>query len=367
VVWVANRDNPITNPSSAKLSITNNSELVLSDSQGLSIWKTTNNTTREGARASAVILDSGNFVLQFPNGTYIWQSFDHPTDTVLPTMRFILSYKAQSAATRLFAWKGPDDPSSGDFSLGMDPTSNLQIFIWNGTLPYCRSSVLQGVSVGGGIYQSNGTSIMYQAIVNTGDSLYFMYTVSPGSPYIRMSLDYTGKLRLLSWNSTISSWALVSEAPHADCDLYASCGPFGYCDHMGATPTCRCLDGFVLIDSLNFSRGCRRMESLKCGNENYFTTMPDVKLPDRFLHIRNRSFDQCASDCTRNCSCVAYAHANLSIAGTTGDTSRCLVWTGDLMDMGKSVLLENLYIRLGESPGTLHHSFLDVKVVLVRS
>jgi hypothetical protein len=261
VVWVANRDNPITNPSSAKLSITNNSELVLSDSQGLSIWKTTNNTTREGARASAVILDSGNFVLQFPNGTYIWQSFDHPTDTVLPTMRFILSYKAQSAATRLFAWKGPDDPSSGDFSLGMDPTSNLQIFIWNGTLPYCRSSVLQGVSVGGGIYQSNGTSIMYQAIVNTGDSLYFMYTVSPGSPYIRMSLDYTGKLRLLSWNSTISSWALVSEAPHADCDLYASCGPFGYCDHMGATPTCRYLDGFVLIDSLNFSRGCRRAKN----------------------------------------------------------------------------------------------------------
>jgi hypothetical protein len=35
-----------------------------------------------------------------------------------------------------------------------------------------------------------------------------------------------------------------------------------------------------------------------------------------------------------------------------GDTSRCLVWTGDLIDMEKASFSENLYVRLGESPGT---------------
>ena len=81
-------------------------------------------------------------------------------------------------------------------------------------------------------------------------------------------------------------------------------------------------------------------------------TMPNMKIPDKFLHIKNRTFDQCEAECTRNCSCMAYAYANLSTAGTTGGASRCLVWTGDLIDMEKASLLENLYIRLGESPGT---------------
>ena len=81
--------------------------------------------------------------------------------------------------------------------------------------------------------------------------------------------------------------------------------------------------------------------------------MPNMKVPDKFLHIRNRSFDQCAAVCTLNCSCVAYSYANLSNVGTTGDTSRCLVWTDDPIDMEKASFLDNLmYIRLGQSPGT---------------
>ncbi|CAN6236356.1 unnamed protein product [Urochloa humidicola] len=366
VVWVANRDNPITTPSSAKLTITNNSELVLSDSRGRSIWKTMNNSTREGAGAFAVILNSGNFVLRLPNGTDIWQSFDHPTDTLLPTMRFILSYKAQSA-TRLISWKGHDDPSTGDISFGMDPTSNLQGLVWNRTLLYFRVFVVNGMSVTGGTYQSNGTSIIitYEETINTRDELYYMYSVSPGSPYTRLSLDYTGKLRGLSWNSSTSSWVVNSEHPAANCDLYASCGPFSYCDHTEAIPACHCPDGFEVVDRLNFSRGCQRKEALKCGKGNYFTTMSNMKVPDNFLHIRNRSFDQCAAECTRTCSCVAYAYADLSNAGAVGDTSRCLVWTGGLIDMGKAINLENLYIRLGKSPVQKKSKLLKILLPII--
>ena len=48
---------------------------------------------------------------------------------------------------------------------------------------------------------------------------------------------------------------------------------------------------------------------------------------------------------------MAYAYANIS-AASTGDTSRCLVWTGDLIDMEKTSFAENLYVRLGGSAGT---------------
>ena len=86
VVWVANRDNPITTPSSAKLAINNNLTLSLSDSKGHTHWATTSNVTMGGTTAFAKLLNSGNFVLQ-SGVDVIWQSFDHPTDTILPTIQ----------------------------------------------------------------------------------------------------------------------------------------------------------------------------------------------------------------------------------------------------------------------------------------
>ena len=113
VVWVANRDSPISNHSSVKLTITNSSEMVLFDSEGRSVWMTANTTTAGGDDgAVAVLLDSGNFVLRLLNGTVVWQSIHHPTDTILPNTTFLLSYKAQVVES-LVAWKGPDDPSEG--------------------------------------------------------------------------------------------------------------------------------------------------------------------------------------------------------------------------------------------------------------
>uniref|UniRef100_A0A453DBE1 Apple domain-containing protein n=1 Tax=Aegilops tauschii subsp. strangulata TaxID=200361 RepID=A0A453DBE1_AEGTS len=110
------------------------------------------------------------------------------------------------------------------------------------------------------------------------------------------------------------------------------------------------MDGFE-PDPMNSSRVCRRVEALKCGSKNHFLRLSGMKVPDRFLHIRNRSFDQCAAECSRNCSCTAYAYANLSSAGTLGDQTRCLVWTGELVDTWKTNNYgENLYIRLGDSP-----------------
>ncbi|XP_044334898.1 uncharacterized protein [Triticum aestivum] len=58
------------------------SDLVLSDFQGHTRWTTKNNITSSGV--AVVLHDMGNLVLRLPNGTIIWQSFDHPTNTILP-------------------------------------------------------------------------------------------------------------------------------------------------------------------------------------------------------------------------------------------------------------------------------------------
>jgi hypothetical protein len=335
---------------------------VLSDSQGHAVWTTANNITDTdtgagagaGAGAYAVLLNSGNLVLRFPNGTDIWQSFHYLTDTILPNMKVLLSYKGQ-VVSRLVAWKGPDDPSSGDFSCSGDPSfPDLQLVIWQGTRPYCRITVWNSVSV---LDLNNNGSMVYQTAINVGDKLFFEFTVSVGSPFTRITLDHTGRLRSLSWNNASSSWTIVSERPAAACELYASCGPFSYCDFTaGTSSTCRCLDGYE-PNGPNFTTGCRRTEELKCGKQSHFLTLPQMKVPDKFLHIHNKSLKQCEDECRRNCSCTAYAYANWSSGSGNSvvDSSRCLVWTEELVDTGKSSDYgENLHLRLVDSSAGMH-------------
>jgi hypothetical protein len=361
VVWVANRDNPITAPSSAMLFISNSSDLVLSESGGRTLWEARNNITTGGSGATVVLLNSGNLVLRSPNHTILWQSFDHLTDTILPGMKLLLKYNGQ-VAQRIVSWKGPDDPSTGNFSLSGDPNSDFQVLVWNGTSPYWRSGAWNGALVSA-MFQSNTSSVTYQTIINKGNEIYMMYSVSDDSPSMRLMLDYTGTIKMLIWNSNLFAWSVLFSNPSYTCERYASCGPFGYCDAAEAFPTCKCLDGFK-PDGLNISRGCVRKEQMKCSYGDSFLTLPGMKTPDKFLYIRNRSLDECMEECRHNCSCTAYAYANLSTASMMGDTSRCLVWMGELLDLAKVTGGgENLYLRL-PSPTAVKKETDVVKIVL---
>ncbi|XP_066346035.1 G-type lectin S-receptor-like serine/threonine-protein kinase B120 isoform X2 [Miscanthus floridulus] len=367
VVWVANRDRPATTASSPTLAISNSSDLVLSDSQGRTVWRTQNAiAAADNASPLAVLLDTGNLVLQLPNGTVIWQSFDHPTDTILPGMRFQMIHRARPAG-RLVSWRGPADPSTGDFSFGLDPVSNLQLMVWHGADPYSRISVWNGVSVSGGMYTSSPSSMVYQTIVNTGDEFYLEYTVSDGSPYFRIMLDHNGTMKLLSWDANSSAWTVVSERPTGGYGLYGSCGPNGYCDFTGAAPACQCLEGFEPVAAgLNSSKGCRRMEPLRCSKGSHFVALPGMRVPDKFVLLRNRSFEQCAAECSSNCSCTAYAYANLSSSGAMADQSRCLVWTGELVDTWKSFNYgEKLYLRHANPPVKTKTNIIKIVVPVV--
>lgn len=148
-VWVANRDNPITTHT-ARLAVTNTSGLVLSDSKGRTIWTTANTVTIGGGGATAVLQNTGNFVLRLPvDGTEVWQSIDHPTDTILPGFKLWTNYKNHEAV-RVVAWRGPRDPSTGEFSLSGDPDQwGLQIVIWHGASPSWRSGVWNGATATG--------------------------------------------------------------------------------------------------------------------------------------------------------------------------------------------------------------------------
>ncbi|KAK4714482.1 hypothetical protein R3W88_020389 [Solanum pinnatisectum] len=104
-VWSANRDHPVQ--VNATLQLGRDGNLVLADSGGTLVWST--NTT--GKSVSGLNLtETGNLVLFDTTNCTVWQSFDHPTDYLLPGQNLVSGQK-------LTARVSADDSSQGLFSL----------------------------------------------------------------------------------------------------------------------------------------------------------------------------------------------------------------------------------------------------------
>ncbi|XP_062192747.1 putative G-type lectin S-receptor-like serine/threonine-protein kinase At1g61610 [Phragmites australis] len=375
-VWIANRAVPITNLSSAVLALSNSTNLVLSDGNGRVLWRSNNSIAISSSPATtfsaeATLDNTGNFILRsLSNSTVLWQSFDHPTDTLLPGMNLRISHKMH-ALQHLISWRSLHDPSPGTFSYGADPNNFLQRFIWNGTRPHRRSPVWNSYFLLGS-YMDNLHSPIYMAVHRgADDELYMSFgmPIDALSFLIRMEINYSGKVNILSWDSNMSVWTALYTEPEHECNNYDYCGPYAYCDNTGTTPTCKCLDGFEPEHECNnydycgphegsvggrFSQGCRRKKVRRCRGGDGFLTLPHMKVPDQFLYVRNRSFDECTAECRSNCSCVAYAYANMSTRAIDEDDTRCLIWTGKMIDMEKfSQGGENLYIRMNKLSGNM--------------
>ncbi|TYH54582.1 hypothetical protein ES332_D09G179200v1 [Gossypium tomentosum] len=96
VAWMANRDKPV-NGKGSKLSLHRDGAFVLTDVDGSITWEANTRTTYV---ERAELLDNGNLVLKNSSGKVVWQSFDFPTDTLLPHQRFTKSKKLISILGR---------------------------------------------------------------------------------------------------------------------------------------------------------------------------------------------------------------------------------------------------------------------------
>lgn len=130
VVWVANRLNPVVG-SSGVLQIGEDGNLVIMDGQNLT-WSTVVSSVSNGSIVE--LLDSGNLVLREgdSNGSFIWQSFDYPSDCFLQNMKVGLNLKTGEKRF-LTSWRSDNDPSPGNFTLGVDQQKLPQGLVWKGS------------------------------------------------------------------------------------------------------------------------------------------------------------------------------------------------------------------------------------------
>ncbi|GFZ12436.1 S-locus lectin protein kinase family protein [Actinidia rufa] len=290
--------------------------------------------------------DSGNLVLKGANDqdvpeNYIWQSFDYPSDTFLPGMKFGVD-NVTGLARYLWSWTSNDDPAPGDYTYRMDPNGYPQYFLRKEDVKQFRSGPWNGIRFSGMPTIYSNPIYNFSFVMNQRET-YFTYDLLNSSVVSRMVLNQIGVVQRMTWIEGSNSWVVHFTTEMTNCDMYAFCGPYGLCT-VGNTPECNCLQGFEPkfpkdwgTDWSNGIRGLNVSMTLK----------------------------ECEAMCLKDCSCMAYANSDVNAGG-----SGCLLWFDELVDIRE--FTENgqdLYVRMAASELVLrqadHNGKKTTKIIVV--
>ncbi|XP_030970820.1 G-type lectin S-receptor-like serine/threonine-protein kinase RKS1 [Quercus lobata] len=288
VVWVANRNDPI-NDSSRVLSINQFGNLVLHDSSNCLVWST--NVSIKGTTITSSIAqlqDSANLVLVQDNNqkVLLWQSFDYPTDTLLPKMKLCVNL-ITGLDKFLTSWKSQDDPRSGVCFYNMIISGSPEGFVYKGSTPYWQLGPWPWRSSSPATATATATTSSGYTIdfVKNKDEVPYAYFLD--DPYIisRLVVDNSGLLQQLMWNEANLQWKETSSVPKYRCDKYGQCGAYSKCKLENSNRfDCMCLLGYepkslrdwYLRDGFE---GCVRekLGMSMCGNGEGFVKVQHLK------------------------------------------------------------------------------------------
>ncbi|CAL9013917.1 unnamed protein product [Prunus brigantina] len=358
IVWVANRETPVSDRFSSVLRISDGN-LVLFNESNTPIWSTNLTSTTSGS-AQAVLLNSGNLVLRADGSNAstsepLWQSFDHPAHTWLPGAR--IGFNTVTNQTLILtSWKSSEDPAPGLFTLELDPNgSNAYLIFWNRSRQYWSSGPWDAKSrIFSWVPEMRLNYIYNFSYVTNKNESYFTYSVYNPKTISRFVMYTSGQIQQLTWLEVSSQWNLFWNQPRKQCEVYDLCGAFGSCNEV-STVSCNCLTGFEpkLQRDWNlqaYSGGCKRKTPLHCenatsadGKQDQFEKMATMSLPENMQSVNVETIARCESICLNNCSCTAYAY----------NSSGCSIWIGELFNLQQLTSSDSqgitLYLRLAAS------------------
>ncbi|KAI3509926.1 hypothetical protein L1887_25451 [Cichorium endivia] len=352
VVWLANGDLPVTAATSGTLKIVSPGNLVLMNDANDMLWSS--NTTSSG-NATVQLEDTGNLVVREVIGEKIlWQSFDYPTDTLLPGMKVGRNFLT-GKEWHLSSWKSSRDPAPGEFTWSVDTRGYAQYLLKQGTSVKYRSGPWNGLTFSGGSIRSK-SGIVTTNMVNNESEVAYSYNLVNSSLVSRLALNSSGQLEWSSWEEDAKIWQVVFQLPRDICDKYNTCKSYGTCSTLNS-PMCACLDKkrFLPRDQQGWQRrdwvgGCVRRRQLDCktGSDG-FIKYSNVKLPDTQTSWFNMSMrgKECKAKCLKNCTCMAYANTDIRSKG-----SGCLLWFNELWDIrvySDSNRGQDIFVRMASS------------------
>ncbi|XP_077229401.1 G-type lectin S-receptor-like serine/threonine-protein kinase At5g24080 [Tasmannia lanceolata] len=352
VVWSPNRNSPVGKQAIVELDSTGNLALIDGKSN---VWSS--NTSGQDVE-SAVLSDSGSLVLSNTTLHEVWQSFWHPSDTLLPGQPLTVSLE-------LTAPKSPTH-GGGYYSLQMlqQPTALSLALTYNSPesdtdLP---ESYYSNYSYWSSDEISNATGDVV-AILDESGNFGIVYGENPaGTVYVyendggdrqdgqfgstnrtvprRVVIESNGNLRLYEWydnytngsHQWVSKWAAVTNP----CTIAGICGN-GICNFDGTqtNSNCTCPPGTSPLVGHDIADGCLSDSLPPPGNcsskslsENSSSTFNMVEMAQTNYFsgasvIENysdvSSSSECGKSCLSDCACVA------SVYGLSEEQTYCWI------------------------------------------
>ncbi|KAJ4809554.1 Serine/threonine-protein kinase [Rhynchospora pubera] len=293
---------PIWNPpgpplvdSGGSLRLLLSGNLVLVNSSGNTLWETS--TSALGV-TSASLLDTGNLLLKNSSST-LWQSFQHPTDTILQDQNFTFGQTLTSNSYSFSLLQ------SGNLTLKFN--NSIQYFNNGYNATYNRNITSPVLTL-----KTNGIVQIYDGSLNSTVVIAYSDNYAESDDMLRfLRLDNDGNFRAYSAarGSSVPTahWSAVTE----QCDVFGYCGNYGVCTYNDSSPYCICPSrNFEFVDPANPRNGCKRTKDLneclsnstmlELNNTQFLTYPPEVSSQQYFVGLT-----ACRQNCLSGGSCVA--------------------------------------------------------------
>ncbi|PON44701.1 S-receptor-like serine/threonine-protein kinase [Parasponia andersonii] len=307
IVWMANRDQPV-NGKGSKLSLLKANNLILTDSTSRSVvWSSTITTTSRSV-AELRLNNSGNVVLLTSDGFVLWESFDSPTDTLLPGQQL-------TRYTELVSSRSQGNSSSGFHKLLFD-TDNVLRLVYDGiqlTSVYWPPPWLVSWEAGRSTYNNTKIAVLDSlGNFSSSDDFTFMSADYGARNQRRLRIDYDGNLRLYTRRSSSEKWGVSWQAFTDTCKIHGVCGPNSICSFSDSGRQCSCIPGYKMKNHTDWSYGCEPEFKLSCdGNGSDFLKLPNTEFYGYDLgYYPNYTFRQCRDLCMQLCKlCVGFQYS----------------------------------------------------------
>jgi hypothetical protein len=337
VAWSANPTNPVS--VNATLKLTSDRGLVLQHANGTSAWSTNINSK---SVAGVKLTDMCNLVLLDENNATIWQSYDHPTDTLVVGQKLMAGQNLISEGGLI------------KFSLSLTSQGLFAYVNSNPPQSYFSHTFRDDIKIS--YVQFMNQSLDFFQVYYPSDSKFGNISISSTYLPIRyMRFEPDGHLRVYNAFGDVAGDILTSFID--DYDYPTACGTYGVCTN----DQCSCPEAkngtsyFQQTNDRQPNRGCSLVTPLSCEayKDHVFLELKNITYfkfivyhlninPDLYINLKS-----CKQACLEDCSCKAAIYYSSNGVGNCYLQSQIF----SLMSLDEENSDVKVYIKVQNVPG----------------
>lgn len=281
--------------------------ILFENPSGLIVWSS--NTSSLGVQ-KATLLNNGNLLLMGSEDNVLWESFNSPTNTLLPGQSFHFPRVLRAPSTKSI---------SSYYNFVMCRSGELAL-VWESNVTYWRTHLSSYGVAKEARFDSIGVLRLFDASNKTVWSASSKDFGDPSVVLSHLRIDSDGNLRIYSWDNEAHVWRVGWQAVQNQCDVFGFCGLYSVCGYNSTATVCDCLseasvnwgNDLPAVDTVN--TGCRKMVDL--GNCRLNTSMMILKqtvlyglYPPLDVDLM-LSEEACKEFCSNDSTCVAVTSKN---------------------------------------------------------